>query len=155
MSYSKQRWSARLAGEPPEITEKAKDCFICLKKVDACKPSTVRLPCCYQFTHRRCQKEWEKNVRTCAHCRSDLLEREDDGENLLRSNETLPPQSVPQEIRDALAESLRNKLNDPDIMRRVRQVSILIFRFSLRTTVLTRNSIFIVGCESSGNAKVP
>ena len=67
-------------------------------------------------------------MRTCAHCRSDLPEREDDDENLLRSNETLSPSgSVPQEIRDALAESLRNKLSDPDIMRRVRQVSILNF----------------------------
>ena len=128
MSYSKQRWSARLAGEPPEITEKAKDCFICLKKVYEYKPSTVRLPCCHQFTHRSCQTKWEKNVRTCGHCRSDLPEREDDDENLLRSNETLPPPgSVPQEIRYALAERLRNKLDDPDIMRRVRQVSILNF----------------------------
>ena len=103
----------------------------------------MRLPCCHQFTHRSCQTEWEKNVRTCAHCRRDLPEREDDGENLLRSNETLsPPESVPQEIRDELAESLRNKLNDPAIMERVRQVSIFEFFAFLRTTVLTRTIFY-------------
>lgn len=146
MAYSRQRRSARLAGESPEIEDKPEDCFFCLTKVDICKVSVVLLPCCKKFAHRLCQKEWESTSTQCAHCRRDLpgfgrLERREQparhpdhinfANGYVADNEDEENHMRPIELaigrRHELARAIRNRLHDLNIVRRVREVSVVFF----------------------------
>ena len=69
------RQSKRLRMESPEITQQTYDCFICHGHAYTCEVNTVQLPCCKNFTHRRCQTRWERHS-TCGLCRQPLPRQE-------------------------------------------------------------------------------
>ena len=66
------RQSKRLRMESPEITQQTYDCFICQGHGYTCEFNTIRLPCCTNFVHRRCQARWEVSHSTCGLCRQAL-----------------------------------------------------------------------------------
>ncbi|KAJ7386317.1 hypothetical protein OS493_010726 [Desmophyllum pertusum] len=66
------RQSKRLKLEAPEITQQSFDCFICHGRGYTCEANAIRLPCCHNFLHRRCQTRWELTQTTCGLCRQAL-----------------------------------------------------------------------------------
>ncbi|KAJ7386117.1 hypothetical protein OS493_012461 [Desmophyllum pertusum] len=66
------RQSKRLKLEAPEITQQSFDCFICHGRGYTCEANAIRLPCCHNFLHRRCQTRWELTQATCRLCRQAL-----------------------------------------------------------------------------------
>ena len=66
------RQSKRLRLEAPEITQQSYECFICHGQSYTCESNTIRLPCCNNFLHRRCQARWEVAHTTCGLCHQTL-----------------------------------------------------------------------------------
>ncbi|KAJ7323109.1 hypothetical protein OS493_032395 [Desmophyllum pertusum] len=66
------RQSKRLKLEAPEITQQSFDCFICHGRGYTCEANAIRLPCCHNLLHRRCQTRWELTQVTCGLCRQAL-----------------------------------------------------------------------------------
>ena len=58
--------------EAPEITQQSFDCFICHGQSYTCESNAIRLPCCNNILHRRCQARWEISHSTCWLCRHAL-----------------------------------------------------------------------------------
>ena len=103
--------SHRLQGLPAEIETTSFRCF-CLEEGDVCETSTMQLPCCRQFLHRRCYLRWRQtNHPTCPMCRD-------------RQHQPFvpPPPPQPVEINQDIIARLRTLLDAPDLEQQLRQV---------------------------------
>ena len=59
------RRSDRLRSRDPEIVEMEFECFFCKLEGFTCQTNVLRLSCCSNFCHKKCQEVWKK---TWSHC---------------------------------------------------------------------------------------
>ena len=74
-----QRFSTRLHVLAPEKTEFEERCFFCLLILtinSITSRLTTHLACCGKYVHERCQKRWERENNTCAHCKQPPFQEE-------------------------------------------------------------------------------
>ena len=132
--------SKRIRKEEPELTPTNYSCFVCHAIANTCDANTVHLPCCKQFVHRRCQKQWETTRNTCGLCRTLLPgldgvppnQRAPDAGVDFPMEDELPPPAIDTDrianevlnlTREEVLERLRGLLNAPELEEQLQRVS--------------------------------
>ena len=67
------RRSDRLRSRDPEIVEMDFECFFfCKLEGFLFQRNILRLSCCSNFCHKKCQEVWKKTWRHCGRCRTQI-----------------------------------------------------------------------------------
>jgi len=96
------RHSDRLRSRGPEIVEMEFECFVCKLEGFTCQTNFLRLSCCSNFWHKKCQEVWKKTWSHCRRCRTQIENEEETSASQLESTEA---EENPTEV-------LRSLLND-------------------------------------------
>ena len=125
------RRSDRLRSRDPEIVEMMFECFLCKLEGFTCQTNVIRLSCCSNFCHKKCQEVWKKTWSHCGCCRAEIENGEGTGASQSESREAVenveensPSHLEPEEVGEPEenpneVDVIRSLLNDEQCLEEI------------------------------------